>query len=44
MTAHTHLDELERIRVGALTWRPVRHRLGATAFGVNAWTADAVGD
>jgi hypothetical protein len=39
VTARAHLDELERIRVGALTWRPVRDRLGATAFGVNAWTA-----
>ncbi len=44
MTAHAHLEDLDRIRVGALTWRPVRERLGATAFGVNAWTADAVGD
>jgi tetratricopeptide (TPR) repeat protein len=44
VTAHAHLEDLDRIRVGALTWRPVRERLGATAFGVNAWTADAVGD
>ena len=44
MTAHVHLDDLDRIGVGALTWRPVRERLGATGFGVNAWTGDAAGD
>ena len=44
MTAHAHLDDLDRIRVGGLTWRPVRRPLGATAFGVNAWTADAAVD
>jgi hypothetical protein len=25
-------------------WRPVRHRLGVRAFGVNAWVARAAGD
>jgi tetratricopeptide (TPR) repeat protein len=44
VTAHTHLNDVERIRVGELTWLPLRRALGATAFGVNAWTADAVGD
>jgi tetratricopeptide (TPR) repeat protein len=44
VSSHRHLDDLERIRVGELTWRPVRRALGATAFGVNAWTADAAGD
>jgi mannose-6-phosphate isomerase-like protein (cupin superfamily) len=44
VSSHRHLDDLERIRVGELTWRPVRRALGATAFGVNAWTADASGD
>jgi hypothetical protein len=44
VTAHVHLDDLDRIGVGALTWRPVRERLGATGFGVNAWTGDAAGD
>lgn len=41
----THLDELERVPVGedGLTWRPVRRRLGITAFGVNAYTAEAAG-
>ena len=44
MSASKHLNELDRIRVGGLTWRPVRRVLGATAFGVNAWTGEAVGD
>jgi mannose-6-phosphate isomerase-like protein (cupin superfamily) len=44
VTAHAHLTDLDRIQVGGLTWRPVRRPLGATAFGVNAWTADAAGD
>jgi hypothetical protein len=26
---------------GAGRWKPLRHRLGVRAFGVNAWTADA---
>jgi mannose-6-phosphate isomerase-like protein (cupin superfamily) len=39
------LDELESIPVGdrGLQWRPIRSRLGITAFGTNAYTAD-VGD
>jgi tetratricopeptide (TPR) repeat protein len=39
-----HLDDLERIRVGELTWLPIRRALGATAFGANAWTAAEAGD
>jgi hypothetical protein len=38
------LDELERVPLEAGWWRPVRRRLGASAFGVNAYTADAAGD
>jgi hypothetical protein len=38
------LDELERVPLEDGWWRPVRRRLGATAFGVNAYTADAAGD
>jgi len=30
--------------VEGLTWRPVRHHLDITAFGVNAYTAAAPGD
>ena len=28
---------------GPAEWKPVRHHLGLTAFGVNAWTATAAG-
>jgi quercetin dioxygenase-like cupin family protein len=42
----THLDELERFPVDeeGLVWRPVRRRLGITAFGTNAYTAEKAGD
>jgi len=40
-----HLDELDRIPVDhGLEWRPIRRRLGITAFGTNAYTADKPGD
>jgi quercetin dioxygenase-like cupin family protein len=37
-----HLDELDRYPVDdeGLLWRPVRRRLGITAFGTNAYTAE----
>jgi mannose-6-phosphate isomerase-like protein (cupin superfamily) len=37
-----HLDDLERYPVDdeGLLWRPVRRRLGITAFGTNAYTAE----
>ena len=37
-----HLDDLDRFPVGdeGLLWRPVRRRLGITAFGTNAYTAE----
>jgi len=39
------LDELERIPVSeGLEWRPIRRRLGIRAFGMNAYTAEKVGD
>lgn len=38
------LDELDRVPLEGAWWRPVRRRLGVTAFGVNAYTADATGD
>ena len=38
------LDEIEEIDDGAEPFRPVRHRLGITTFGVTAWTARADGD
>ena len=42
--AVAHLDEIEEMNDGWCPSRPVRHRLGITAFGVNAWTARAAGD
>ncbi len=40
-----HLDDLDRIEAGgAGWWRPIRRALGVTAFGINAYTADAEGD
>ena len=39
-----HLDDAERVHMeGAVWWRPVRRALGATAFGLNAYTADEAG-
>jgi tetratricopeptide (TPR) repeat protein len=42
--AIAHLDEIEEVSDGRCPWRPVRHRLGITAFGVSAWTAGEAGD
>jgi len=40
-----HLDELDRIPVAhGLEWRPIKRRFGIQAFGVNAYTAEKVGD
>jgi quercetin dioxygenase-like cupin family protein len=38
-----HVDELEELPInkGEFVWRPVRRRFGITAFGTNAYTADA---
>ena len=38
------LDDIEEMTDGRCPWRPVRHHLGITAFGVNAWTARDAGD
>ena len=38
------IDEIERIRVGELSWLPLRRELGATAFGVNGYAAAEPGD
>src|ERR687884_1889718 len=39
------IDEIEGFDYRQGTrMRPVRHHLGITAFGTNAWTADKVGD
>jgi hypothetical protein len=42
--AVAHLDEIEELDAGRCPSRPVRHHLGITAFGVNAWTAREAGD
>ena len=42
--AIAHLDDIDEQHDGRCPWRPVRHHLGITAFGVNAWTGRAVGD
>jgi tetratricopeptide (TPR) repeat protein len=39
-----HLDEIDEVTDGREPWRPVRHHLGITAFGINAWTARDAGD
>ena len=40
------LDDLDRVpyRGSGEVLRPLRHRLGFQAFGVNAWSAEAAGD
>jgi len=42
--AVTHLDEIEEFPDAGSHYRPIRHHLGITAFGVTAWTAHAAGD
>jgi hypothetical protein len=42
--AVAQLDEIEEMSDGRCPWQPVRHHLGITAFGVNAWTGRAAGD
>jgi tetratricopeptide (TPR) repeat protein len=42
--AVVHLDEIEELDDGRCPWRPVRHHLGITAFGITAWTAREAGD
>jgi tetratricopeptide (TPR) repeat protein len=38
-----HVDELDSIPVAGVVWHPLRRRLGIEAFGMNAYTAEAVG-
>jgi mannose-6-phosphate isomerase-like protein (cupin superfamily) len=42
--AVAQLSEIEELDDGRASMRPVRHHLGITAFGVNAWTAKTAGD
>jgi tetratricopeptide (TPR) repeat protein len=38
-----HVDDLDAIPVAGVVWHPVRRRLGIEAFGMNVYTAEAVG-
>jgi hypothetical protein len=42
--AIAHLDEIEEVPDAGSHYRPIRHHLGISAFGVTAWTAHAAGD
>jgi hypothetical protein len=42
--AVAHLGEIEEFADAGCRYRPIRHHLGITAFGVTAWTARAAGD
>jgi len=42
--AVAHLDEIDEFVDGRCHYRPIRHHLGITAFGVTAWSAHAAGD
>jgi tetratricopeptide (TPR) repeat protein len=42
--AVAHLDEIEEFEDAGCHYRPIRHHLGISAFGVTAWTAHAAGD
>jgi tetratricopeptide (TPR) repeat protein len=46
MTGYTvvHLEDIDELDDGRCPYRPVRHHLGITAFGVNAWTAREAGE
>jgi hypothetical protein len=39
-----HLDDIEELPDVGCHYRPIRHHLGITAFGVTAWAAHAAGD
>lgn len=42
--AVAHLDDIEEFVDAGCHYRPIRHHLGISAFGVTAWTASAIGD
>jgi hypothetical protein len=39
-----HLEEIEELDDGRCAFRPVRHALGITSFGITAWTGRGPGD
>jgi hypothetical protein len=42
--AVAHLDQIEEFADADSRYRPIRHQLGITAFGVTAWIGHAAGD
>jgi hypothetical protein len=40
----THLNEIDELDDGREPFRPVRHQLGITAFGITSWTGRDAGD
>jgi mannose-6-phosphate isomerase-like protein (cupin superfamily) len=40
----TRIEDIDATTDGRQPWRPVRHHLGISAFGVNSWTAETAGD
>ena len=42
--AVARLEDIGEISDGREPWRPVRHHLGITSFGINAWTGRETGD
>ena len=38
------IEDIEEASGGGCAWRPVRHHLGITAFGVTTWTGRKPGD
>jgi hypothetical protein len=42
--AVAQLDDIEEFTDAGCHYRPIRHHLGITAFGVTAWTARSAGD
>jgi mannose-6-phosphate isomerase-like protein (cupin superfamily) len=42
--AVVHLEQIEEFVDAGSHYRPIRHHLGVTAFGVTAWTAHAAGE
>jgi tetratricopeptide (TPR) repeat protein len=42
--AVAHLDKIDEVSDGRCPFRPIRHHLGITSFGVNAWTGHDAGD
>ena len=42
--AVTRLEEIDEISDGRAPFRPIRHSLGITSFGVNSWTGGEAGD